>query len=205
MELCLIIFILVLIAVVCYKIYDDMPSKYTKLEESFGGFMNRSLVSIEFEKSPLHTIVYGGTGTGKTYFVRQYLKLYQNQMVEEDQKRIIIVCKDERDWINPETGKHYSDLNMCDMKEITSKNIDNFQNCVIVLDDIRNKIKSDIADYFAEGRHADIQMIVIGHKPAQIVNTARMSCDTIILQLIMGQIYLEILMIHTNVNMTSMV
>ena len=55
-----------------------MPSKYTKLEENFGVFMNRSLVRFEFEKSPLHTVVYGGSGTGKTYFVRQYLKLYQN-------------------------------------------------------------------------------------------------------------------------------
>ena len=54
-----------------------MPSIYTKLDESFDGFMNRSLVRFEFEKSPLHTTVYGGTGTGKTNFVRQYLKLYQ--------------------------------------------------------------------------------------------------------------------------------
>ena len=30
--------------------------------------MNRNLVRFEYEKSPLHTIVYGGTGTGKTYF-----------------------------------------------------------------------------------------------------------------------------------------
>ena len=71
MGLGLTIAILVLIAVVCYKIYNDMPSKYSKLEESFGGLMNRSLDRFEFEKSPLHTIVYGGTGTGKTYFVRQ--------------------------------------------------------------------------------------------------------------------------------------
>ena len=45
-------------------------------KKSFGGFMNRSLVRFEDEKSPLHTIVYGGTGTGKTYFIRIYLKLY---------------------------------------------------------------------------------------------------------------------------------
>ena len=51
-----------------YIIYDPIPSKYTKLEESFGGFMNRSLVRFEYEKSSLHTIVYGRTGTGKTYF-----------------------------------------------------------------------------------------------------------------------------------------
>ena len=38
--------------------------------------MNRSLVRFEYEKSTLHTTVYGGTGTGKTYFIRQYLKLY---------------------------------------------------------------------------------------------------------------------------------
>ena len=38
--------------------------------------MNKKLVKFEFEKSPFYTIVYGATGTGKTYFVRQYLKLY---------------------------------------------------------------------------------------------------------------------------------
>ena len=70
-------------------IYDSIPSKYTKLEENFGGFMNRSLVRIEYENSPLHTIVYGGTGTGKIYFIRQYLKLYsvQNQDQNQNQNR----------------------------------------------------------------------------------------------------------------------
>ena len=47
--------------------------------------MNRSLVRFEYEKSPLHTIVYGGTGTGKTYFIRQYLELYTVQNQEQDQ------------------------------------------------------------------------------------------------------------------------
>ena len=59
-------FILVLVAFVCFIMYYDFPSKYTKLEENFGGFMNETLVKFEFEKSPLHTIVYGATGTGKT-------------------------------------------------------------------------------------------------------------------------------------------
>ena len=64
-----ILFFLIIIIGICYIIYDSIPSKYTKLEESFGGFMNRSLVRFEYEKSPLHAIVYGGTGTGKTYFL----------------------------------------------------------------------------------------------------------------------------------------
>ena len=89
--------------------------------------MNRSLVRFEYEKSPLRIIVYGGTRTGKTYFIRRYSKLYsvqnqdlrssfidQNQNQNEDQnqkqdnaKNIVIVCKDERDWIDP--GKEIQD------------------------------------------------------------------------------------------------
>ena len=44
---------------ICYIIYDSIPSKYRKIEESFGEFMNRSLGRFEYEKSALHTIVYG--------------------------------------------------------------------------------------------------------------------------------------------------
>ena len=74
-----------------------------------GGFINRSLIRFEYEKSPLHTIVYGRTGRGKTIFVRQYLKLNQdrdqdqhqdqdqNQNQNLDKKIIIIVSKDDRD------------------------------------------------------------------------------------------------------------
>ena len=53
------------------------------------------------------------------------------------------------------------------------------QNCVIVLDDMGDRLNKDIAYYFTEGRHYNIQMIVMCHKPAQMINTARMSCDTI--------------------------
>ena len=63
MEKVSLILILLLVVVVCYIIYDSMPSKYTKLDQKFRN------------KSPLHTIIYGATGTGKTYFFRQYLKV----------------------------------------------------------------------------------------------------------------------------------
>ena len=42
-----------------------------------------------------------------------------------------------------------------------------------------NELNNDIAKYFAGGRHDDIQMIVMSHKPAQLINTERMRCDTI--------------------------
>ena len=62
---------------------------------------------------------------------------------------------------------------------ITSKNKSKFEDSVIVLDDMGDKLNKDIAYYFTEGRHYNIQMIVMCQKPAQIIHTARMSCDTI--------------------------
>ena len=58
-----VIFIIVLVAFVCFIMFYESPSKYTKLEENFGEFLNKRLVKFEFEKSHLHTIVYGATGT----------------------------------------------------------------------------------------------------------------------------------------------
>ena len=144
METGSVVFILFLINILCFIIFDSIPTKYTKLEESFGGFMNRSLVRFEYEKSPLHTIAYGGTGSGKTYFIRQYLKLYQqscfaveDQDLNQDQNQnqnqqqaenIIIVCKDVRDWIDPATGEFYIGFNKCDINRITKNNMHKFCN-----------------------------------------------------------------------------
>ena len=61
---------------------------------------------------------------------------------------------------------------------ITKNNMFKFQNCVIVLEDMGDSLNKDIGFYFTEGRHYNIQKIVMCHKPAQIINTARMSCDT---------------------------
>ena len=163
-------------------------------------------------KSHHYIIVYAGTGTGKTHFLRQYLKLYldpnqnqdQNQNHDQDwgsnsvnhekssftdlrssftdqAKNIITVCKDDRDWIDLETGEFHIAFNTCDINLMTSKNKSKLKDSVIVLDDMGDKLNKDIAYYFTEGRHFNIQMIVMCHKPAQIINTARMSCDTIYL------------------------
>ena len=99
------VFIFIIIIGICYIIYDSRPSKSTKLEENFGGFMNRSLVRFEYEKSPLHTIVYGGTGTGKTYFIRQYLKLYSVQNQDQDQDLRSSFTDQDRDQVqDPRSG-----------------------------------------------------------------------------------------------------
>ena len=184
------VIVFILLIGICYIIYDSIQSKYTNIEESFGGFMNRSLVIFEYEKSPIHTIFYGGTGTGKTYFIRQYLpdqNQDQNQNQNQQQaKNIIIVGKDDRDWIDPETGEFYIGFNTCDINLITSKNKSKFKDSVIVLDDMGDKLNKDIAYYFTEGRHYNTQMILMCHKPAQIINTARMSADTIFLTTYIG-------------------
>ena len=130
-------------------------------------------------------LFYGETGTGKTYFIRQYLKLYLDPpsgYIDQDQdQNLIIVCINDSDWIDPETGKFYIGFIKCDINIITSKIKSKFKDCVIVLDDMGDTLNNDISYYFTEGRHYNIQMIVMCHKPAQIINTARMSCDTIYL------------------------
>ena len=91
------------------------------------------------------------------------------------------MCKDDRDWIDPESNKFYTGSNKCDINIITKNDMHKFQNCVIVLDDMGDRLNKDIGYYFTEGRHYNIQMFVMCHKPAQIINTQRMSCDTIYL------------------------
>ena len=106
----------------------------------------------------------------------------QNQNRDQNQdKNIVIVCKDDRNCIANESNKFYTGFNKCDINMITKNIMHKFQNCVIVLDDMGDRLNKDIAYYFTEGRHYNIQMIVMCHKPAQIINTARMSCDTIYL------------------------
>ena len=63
---------------------------------------------------------------------------------------------------------------------ITKNNMHKFQSCVILLD-MGDRLNKDLAYYFTEGRHYNLPMIVMCHKPAQIINAARMSCDTIYL------------------------
>ena len=74
-------------------------------------------------------------------------------MMGQEQKRIIIVCKDERDWIDTKSGVPYAGFEMGDMNMITMKNILKFQNSVIVFDDMGDKFNKDIVYYFTEGRN----------------------------------------------------
>ena len=62
---------------------------------------------------------------------------------------------------------------------MTKENTSSFKNRVIVLHDMGHKFNSFIKYYFTEGRHYNVQMIVMCHKPAQINNLARLNCDTI--------------------------
>ena len=87
--------------------------------------------------------------------------------------------EDDRDWIDPESNKFYTGFNKCDINMITKNNMHKFENFVIVLDDMGDRFNKNIAYYFTEGKNYNIQMIVMCQKPAQIINTARMSCDTI--------------------------
>ena len=79
METSTAILISIFMFIIRFIVCDSIPSKYAKLAEGFSGLIGRRLLGFVHEKSTLHTKVYGGTGTGKAYFVRQYLKLYGDE------------------------------------------------------------------------------------------------------------------------------
>ena len=60
METSSLVIIFIFIFIICFVVYDSIPSKYTKLEDNFGGFVERWLVIFEYEKFPFYTIIYGG-------------------------------------------------------------------------------------------------------------------------------------------------
>ena len=68
---------------------------------------------------------------------------------------------------------------MCDINMITTENMLNFKDSKIVLDGMGDQLNKNITCYFTEGRHYNIQMIVMCHKPAQIIITTKMRCHAI--------------------------
>ena len=78
------------------------------------------------------------------------------------------MCKDDRDWIDPESKKFYTGFNKSDINMITKNSMHKFQKCVIVLNDMGDSLNKDIAYYFTEGGHYIIQMIVTCHKQINI-------------------------------------
>ena len=135
METGSVVIIFIFLIIFCFIVYDSIPSKYAKLEESFGGFLNRSLVRFEYEKSPLHTIVYGGTGTGKTYFVRQYLKLYS---VQNQEPRSGYTDQDQNQNQNQDQNQDQDQDQNQDQNQDQKQNQNQDQNIVIVCKDDRD-------------------------------------------------------------------
>ena len=53
--------------------------KIMQYKKRFKGYEEKEFKKFGYEKSPLHTIVYGGTSICKTYFVKHYLELYKEE------------------------------------------------------------------------------------------------------------------------------
>ena len=79
-------------------------------------------------------------------------KPFHGRMKFHDRRSIVKVCKDERDWIDSETGNPYTGFNMSDINMIKPDNMPKFRYSVIVLNDMGDKLKKAIAYYFTEGR-----------------------------------------------------
>ena len=104
-----------------------------------------------------HFMMYGKSGTGKTYFISRYVR----------DKECIIFCKDNTEW---EGYNNVYGIN--DLKYL--KNMDAFKNKILVLDDLGNYInQTDMSELFTYGRHINTQVIVLGHKAKDVDNKIR--------------------------------
>ena len=79
------------------------------------------------------------------------------------------------------------------IEELTEKNINDFKDATLLLNDIGDQSNNQITYYFTIGRHHNIEINVMCHKPAQIDNTCRPSADTIHITIYNNAAFFQIL------------
>lgn len=111
-----------------------------------------------------HFIIYGGSGTGKSYWLKK------NYLEKFNISKYFVYSPHQEEW-----GKNRI---LIDLKEIQHIN-----NATIVLDDVENKIKNSnvVNDLFLNGRHRNIQCIIIAHTTKIISNQIRQNINNILI------------------------
>ena len=97
-----------------------------------------------------HILLYGASGSGKTYFIKQYLK--KNNLFNPEKLKVF--CLDEDEWD--------SDYIERDLTKLS--NLEQLKGYTIVLDDKANEgIDKYVSNIISKGRHFNIQLIFLAH------------------------------------------
>ena len=107
-----------------------------------------------------HFIVYGASGSGKTFFIKTYVKKFSSS-------EYIVFCKDKDEWKDAHNVYGSDQLHTLNIPE-------NFINKIIILDDMGNNLtQKTLSEIYTYGRHYNIQIIVMAHKAKDIDNKIR--------------------------------
>ena len=111
-----------------------------------------------------HFIIYGGSGTGKSYWLKK------NYLEKFNITKYFVYSPHQDEW---------------DKDKIINKleEIKNINDATIVLDDVENKIRNSniVNDLFLNGRHRNIQCIIIAHTTKIISNQIRQNIHNILI------------------------
>ena len=125
-------------------------------------------------ESPGHICLYGGTNTGKTYFMKyltnKYLEAKKYAMDD-----VYVFTTNAYQW---EDYKNvYEEWEK--LKEVKNKILKTTKKGLILLDDFNNNVDTihdkQYNDLFTRGRHMGIRVITVAHKPTSIGKDARES------------------------------
>ena len=93
----------------------------------------------------------------------EYEKFPLHTITKVEERPILVKCADKSDW------EGYKTVNK---RRGYEKNIEDSKDAILVLDDMDSKLNIQMNTFFTSGRHHNIQMIVICHKPAQMIRVA---------------------------------
>ena len=123
-----------------------------------------------------HFIVYGASGSGKTHFIKSYIK----------NKDITVFCKDQSEW-KLITNNIYSQNDLHMLKDVTT-----FINKIVILDDLGNHLKQkDLSELFTFGRHNNTLVIVLAHKAKDVDNKIRSNINSIYITVNNNRIFFD--------------
>jgi hypothetical protein len=145
--------------------FNGFPIKHTYQNLKVSSNNNKQST---IDKTDRHLIIYGGTETGKTTFVKKYIEKHYNK------NSVYIYCKDTDEWkgfsnVYEGTTESLGDLENMETFKGTPEN-----RSLIILDDMGNLIpQKTVSSIYTKGRHYYIQIIVLAHKAKDVDNKIR--------------------------------
>ena len=119
-----------------------------------------------------HFIIYGSSGSGKTFFLKHYLA--HATANAQQQVKYLVFGRDERE---------FPSRSFVPLLQLENVSIEQLANRIVILDDAGayKSLKTKVEDLFRYGRHHQIQVIYLAHYAKDVLPIVRENCHKIFL------------------------